>query len=422
MQRGYPQNDAILKQVLALRAEYAHLLGYSDWADYMARDKMVHDAKTIETFLERIAKIARPRMESDLAALLAARRKVDPEARRIEVWDRFYWTSKVREARYGFDAKTVRPYFSFPKVEKGVLGVYSKLFGVTFVRLPDAPVWDPSVEAYSVRDGEKELGRFYLDMHPRAGKYKHAATYSIQTATGTQRPMGALLCNFADPSGGDGSALMEHDDVRTLFHEFGHLIQFILSQSSPWERLNGFNIDWDFVEVPSQLMEEWTWSPEILQSFATNAKGEPIPAALVGRMKDANDFGKGIDTMRQIFYAASSFQLHRLDPKTLDLEKTTDALYAKYSPFPRPAGSHVFDSFGHLMNYSSMYYTYQWSLAIAKDLFSRFQQAGLLDPTVAAAYKKDVLEPGGTEDADQMVKTFLGRPRSLGAYKRWLEH
>lgn len=421
LQRGYPQNEALLKQLLTLRHDYAALLGYPSWAEYMAADKMVKDGKTIRTFLERIETLVRPRMESDLKALLAAKRKVDPDAKHVQVWDRFYWTSKVREEKYGFDARTVRPYFSFPKVKQGILDLYSQLFDVTFVRLPDAPTWAPDVEAWSLRDHGKEVGRFFFDMHPREGKYKHAAAYSIQTGETGRMPMASLVCNFPDPKVGDGSALMEHDDVRTFFHEFGHLIHFLLGRNSEWVRLNGFNVEWDFVEAPSQLLEEWTWSPKVLQRFAVNAEGQPIPTALVEKLKAAHDFGKGIDTMRQIFYAAYSFYLHSADMKSLDLDKETDALYARYNPFPRPENSHVYTSFGHLVGYTSMYYTYQWSLAIAKDLFSRFEQAGLLDPTVAAAYKKDVLMKGGTEDADRMIHDFLGRDRSLDAYQKWLE-
>lgn len=423
MQRGWPANTALLVKLLELRAEYAGLLGYPNWAAYNAEDKMARDTKTIETFVAQVAKLAKPRAKRDLAVLLARKKQDDKKAKAIQVWDRFYYVGKVREQFHGYDARDVRPYFSYPKVRQGILDLYAELFGLRFEPDPDAAVWHPSVLAYRMWSGDKELGAFYLDMHPREGKYKHAAMFPVRTGLlGGPTPMATLVCNFPDPGTGDGKALMEHGDVVTFFHEFGHLIHHLLAQNSAWVTLAGINVEWDFVEAPSQILEEWAWDPTVLARFAHHVDtGAPISAELVSRMRGAEEFGKGIAVMRQVFYAAYSYFLHIQDPKALDIEKFTNRIYAEYNPYPRLDEAKVYANFGHLIGYSSMYYTYQWSLVIAKDLFTRFAAAGVLDRDVARAYREAILEPGGTADAADLVVPFLGRPFNLDAYRAWLQ-
>lgn len=433
MNRAYPANQAILENILALRQEFATLLEYPNWAAYIAEDKMVKNTETIETFIGEIAGIARPKMKADIKELLKRKKRDNKKARKIEVWDRFYYVSKVRAEKYGFDARAVRPYFPYKQVRAGILDLYAELFNLRFEALPDEPVWDDSVEAFGMYDkrGIKLLGRFYFDMHPREGKYKHAAMFPLQTGLGetdssgkttqSQMPIGALICNFPDPADGDGLALMEHSDVQTFFHEFGHLIHQLLAQRGSWVTLAGINVEWDFVEAPSQILEEWAWDPSVLARFANHVEtDEPIPAALVAKMRTADEFGKGVHVMRQIFYTAFSYFLHARSPEGLDLDDFTNDIYRKYSPYPRMATDHVYANFGHIIGYSSMYYTYQWSLVIAKDLFTRFKEAGMLDTQTASDYRKTILEPGGTADAASLVEDFLGRPSNAKAYKDWL--
>ncbi len=423
MGRGFPANGERLKQVLALRHEYATLLGHPNWASYNAEDKMARDQKTIDAFIQDVAKIARPRMQADLAELLAAKKKDDPKAKRIEAWDRFYYMAKVREDKHAFDAKEVRPYFGYSAVKDGIFALYGELFGLSFERLPDEPVWHPKVEAWAMKADGKLVGKFYLDMHPRKDKYKHAAMFSIQTGTqGGDIPMGTLVCNFPDPGEGDGKAMMEHSQVTTFFHEFGHLIHHLLASRARYVNLAGINVEWDFVEAPSQLLEEWAWDAKVLQRFAKHVDtGEPIPADLVRRMRQAEEFGKGADVMRQVFYAAYSFYLHTADPEQVDLEKFTNTIYGDYSPYPRTPEDKIYANFGHLMGYSSMYYTYQWSLSLAKDIFTRFEAEGIENAEVARAYRDLILAPGGSRDARDLVRDFLGREPSLDAYQKWLQ-
>jgi thimet oligopeptidase len=424
--RGTPANEATLKQLLSLRKEYANLLGYPTWAAYDAEEKMVKTSEKIATFIDDVAKVARPRMNAELKVLEARKRKDLPARDRkkatIELWDRFFYVELVRSEKYGFDAQSARPYFEFSRVTKGLMDLYGELFGVRFVRDETAEVWHPSVLAYDLFDGDAKIARFYLDMHPRDGKYGHAAMFPIETGLeGGRIPVGALVCNFPDPS--QGPALMEHTQVVTYFHEFGHLVHHLLARGSPWVNQSGINVEWDFVEAPSQLLEEWAWDPAVLARFATHIEtNEPIPAELVSKMRASSEFGVGTHVMRQVFLTALSYQLYVAPkPESLDLGKFEDGLAKKYMPYPPVGnGAHQYANFGHLDGYSSAYYTYQWSLVLAKDIFTRFKAAGLLSTEVARDYREKILAPGGTKDAAQLVKDFLGRDSKLDAYKAWL--
>jgi len=421
--RGVPDNIEVLREVLALRQEFASLLGYATWADYIVEDKMAGSTATVDAFIAELETIVRPRAEADLKTLLARKRHDTPDATAIETHDRFFYVSQVQKEDYDFDPQVVRPYFSYPRVKQGVLELYAELFELEFVKVDDAVVWHPSVDAYELRSGGELVGRFFLDMHPRDNKFGHAAAFPIQFGAEDGRiPWASLVCNFPDPSAGEGQALMEHKDVVTFFHEFGHLIHHLLARRGPYIDLTGFNVEWDFVEVPSQILEEWAWDASVLARFALHVDtDEPIPAELVERMRAADEFGKGVALMRQVFFTAYSFFIHQEDPAKLDLEAFTDRMYQRYSPFPRGDSGKIYANFGHLMGYSALYYTYQWSLSIAKDMFTRFEDKGLLDRETAMAYRREILEPGGTRDAEELVRRFLGRERSLDAYRAWIQ-
>lgn len=421
--RGNPKNIPLINELLKLRHEYANLLGYANWAAYHAETKMVKTPDVVDTFITDIAAIARPRAVKDLAQLLKYKRKDAPKAKHIEVWDRFYYTNIVRKDLANFDSQKARPYFSYPKVKAGIFKLYGELFGVRFEPIADASVWHESVDAYAMYEGDTLIGKFYLDMHPREGKYKHAAMFPMQTGiAGGQIPKATLVCNFPDPSKGDGKALMEHLQVKTFFHEFGHLIHQLLARRAKWVGQGGITMEFDFAEAPSQLLEEWAWDPKVLQGFAHHVDtGAPIPLEMVKTMKAAAEFGKGANVMRQIFYAAYSFYAHTMAPEQLDLDAHEARIYKTFSPYPALGhGTVLYTNFGHLVGYSSGYYTYQWSLSIAKDLFTRFEKEGLQNKAVAKAYREQILEQGGMKDAAEMVEGFLGRPYTLKAYKAWL--
>ena len=418
LERGYPQNEPLLHDLFDLRHEYANLVGYSDWASYDAAVKMIEKGPAIPEFIERIARAAQGPMERDLAVMLERYRQDVPGAESIDGADSAYYDELVRKEQHDVDSQLVRTYFRFEKVRQGLLEVTGRLFGLRYEPAEDAVVWHDDVTAYDVfpsadtdTDGES-LGRIYLDLHPREGKYKHAAQFTITNGVaGRQLPEGALVCNFSP-------GLMEHDHVVTLFHEFGHLVHHVLGGHVAWTRFAGVATEWDFVEAPSQMLEEWAWDADVLQTFATNAAGEPIPTDLVERMRAADDFGKGTQARQQMFYAAMSYWFHTERPA--DLTARMVELQERYSPYAYVADTHLFANFGHLGGYSSAYYTYMWSLVIAKDLFSAFDPDDMFDTVVAGRYRDAILAAGGTKDAADLVADFLGRPYTFDAYAAWL--
>jgi thimet oligopeptidase len=422
LSRAYPENEAVLKKLLDLRYRYATLLGSPNWADYDAADKMAKSAKTIGDFIDKVADIARPRMKKEIKQLLKRKQKDVPDADAIRLWDHFYYINKVQAEQYKVDAKEVRKYFEYARVKEGLLKLSEVLFQVTFKKIEGAKVWHDSVEAYEVMDGKDVLGRFYLDMHPREGKYGHAAEFGLYTGVqGVQLPSAALVCNFPKPSDKD-PAFMEHSVVSTFFHEFGHLMHHLIASRHHWVALSGISCEWDFVEAPSQLLEEWAWDYGILKQFAVRGDtGEPISEDLVAKMRQADEFGKGVNTMRQLLLASLSFNYHNRDPKGIDLLKMVKDMHEKYSPCPYEKKTYIFANFGHLDEYGSGYYTYMWSMVLAKDMFTRFRKAGLLDGNTCADFTEKVLMPGGAVDAADMVKNFLGRDYSFDAFKAWLE-
>lgn len=417
--RGHPVNEPVLRKLLELRHEYARLLGHRSWAELSAKDKMAASADRIRSFTDEIAEQARPRMQEDLAEVLEEKQRHEPDARRVEKWDRLYYVKEVQKRKHDFDPAAARAYFAYPAVLKGAFALFSELFELEFVPL-DRPVWHPSVRSYELHRRGALVGRFFLDMHPRDGKYRHAAMFPITVGRrGAELAEAALVCNFPDPS--QGPALMEHSQVVTFFHELGHLLHHLLARGSVFVNQSGISTEWDFVEAPSQLLEEWAWDPAVLARFARHHEsGEVIPTDLVERMRAARDFGLGVHVMRQVFYQSLSLELHDRSPEGLDLDALQDELERRHGPYPPVPGTYEYASFGHLDGYSSMYYTYQWSLALAKDMLTRFQREGLLSAATARAYRELVLEAGGMKPAAALVKDFLGRETNLEAYRAWL--
>jgi thimet oligopeptidase len=248
--------------------------------------------------------------------------------------------------------------------------------------------------------------------------------FSLTTGVrGVAIPEGALVCNFPDPRRSrSGPALLSHDDVVTFFHEFGHLLHHILGGDQEWVEFSGCATEWDFVEVPSQLFEEWAWDYQVLQRFAVHHEtGETIPEALVERMREARDFGRGLAVRHQMFYAALSFAYHNEQPDGLDSTALMKKLQNEYSLFRFVDGTYFQACFGHLNDYSALYYTYMWSLVIAKDAFQAFKESGTLSTRSAQRYREAVLAPGGSKDGGDLIRDFLGREYSFEAFERWLD-
>src|SRR5204862_6111662 len=276
-----------------------------------------------------------------------------------------YLKERVRAEQLDFDSQSVRPYFDLERVQRGIFEITAQLFGIEY-RRAEVPVWHEDVTAWEIVEEGRVIGRFFLDLFPRDGKYKHAAQFTLTSGVaGGVLPEGALVCNFPR-----APALLEHSEVVTWFHEFGHLLHHIFGGQTRWAGVSGVRTEWDFVEAPSQMLEEWCWDASVLQKFARHHEtGEPIPAALVQRMRAADEFGKGLRVRQQMFYAATSLRFHDRDPAGLDTTALAGELQERYTPFRHVPGTYFQESFGHLEGYSAIYYTYMWSLVIAKDLF-----------------------------------------------------
>jgi thimet oligopeptidase len=419
--RAYPANMAVLDRMIARRNELARLLGFESWADYALADKMTGSASTASAFVDRVVAASSDAAEREYQVLLRRKRHDDPAAAGVNRWEVAYLREQVRRSDYDFDSQQVRPYFPYQRVKQGVLDLSARLFGVTFRPMKDAPVWHPSVEAWEMYEGERLTGRFYLDMHPRPGKFGHAAHFRIRTGTTDGAlPESALICNF--PGGDPGEpGLMDHGDVETFLHEFGHLMHSLLARQR-WNGVSGVRTEWDFVEAPSQMLEEWSWDPGVLASFARHYQtGEPIPAGLVGQLRRATRFGRALDVRTQMTYARISLSFYDRPPELVNTDSIVDAVTRAYQPIPPMPGAHMQTSFTHLNGYSAFYYTYMWSLVIAKDLFSRFDRNDMLAAEPARRYRRLILEPGGSAPAGRLVENFLGRPFSFDAWRRWLE-
>jgi len=320
----------------------------------------------------------------------------------------------------------VRPYFPYAQVEAGVLQTAARLFKIEF-RRSSASAWHPSVSVFDVIEGGESVGRFYLDMHPREGKDKWFSAANVVTgARGRAVPEAALICNFPGPSEGDAGqgsdpGLLQYSDVVTYFHEFGHLMHAILGGQTEWVGLSGFATEGDFVEVPSQMLEEFFRDETLLQSFARHYEtGQVLPLELIQNMKRAGSFGRADWVRSQLYYTTLSLDLHDQDPAGLDLDSITKRLHESLQPWTWMEGNRMYTSFGHLTGYSSNYYTYAFDKVIALDFFAQFDPADLLGCDAGRRYREVVLEQGGSKPGRQMVRDFLGRDESFEAFSNWL--
>jgi thimet oligopeptidase len=408
---AYPANQTVLEKLLALRFELANLLGFDNYAAWVTADKMVGSAERVKSFLQELSGYTAAPQEREYGMLLARLQQDQPDARKVQPWQSGYLMEQVRNEQFNVDAKQVREYFSYNNTRDGMFMLVQDLFNVQ-IKPWDTYTWTSEVEAYELWDGEELIGRFFLDMHPRDNKYQHAAAFPLRTGiSGVQVPLAALVCNF--PAGND---LMEHTQVETFLHEFGHLIHNLFAGGHHWVDVSGISTEWDFAEAPSQMLEEWVWDYDTISQFAKNAAGEPIPRALLDRMVAARDFGLGMVTRKQLSYAALSLGLYDRDPQGLDIKAFSDDITRQYTLFEPLENGHFYAAFGHLNGYSAIYYTYQWSLAIASDMFTRFKEEGLRNVETAGEYRDRILGQGGAKPAADLVTDFLGREISFKPY------
>lgn len=414
--RGYPVNEPVLEQLLQKRFELAQILGFSSWAELATVDKMTGSAVEARNFVEGGRQAAQTRAAQDQSELLARLQAIDPQARQVQPWQSAYLGHLVRQEKYDFDVQELRPYFEYRRVRQGIFDLVSDLFGLTIQPI-EAQTWHADVTSYELREGERLVGRFHLDMHPREGKYQHGAMFQYRAGQRDgELPESVLVCNF--PGGGGEKGYLDQEQVETFLHEFGHLIHYLVSHHQRWIGL--MTPEWDFIEAPSMMLEEWIYDPETLRRFAVDDAGEPIPVELVEKMKAARAFGEGLFVYAQMYLADLSLSLHDRDPASFEIQDLVQQVEQQYPLLPRVDGTHQYANFGHLNGYSAYYYTYMWSSVIGTDLFSRFEAEGLRNRETARDYLEKILAPGGSRPAAALVEDFLGRPYSFEAFQRRL--
>ena len=412
-QRAWPQNDEVLREIFTLRGELAELLGFSNYAGLQFADRMLNDPRKVEDLIEQTETVARPVAEADYAQSLAILQQLRPGAMQIEPWQTGWLSPKVQQANYDYDPQEARQYFQHDNVRDGIFNLTQNLFGVE-VRDWDTPVWHEDVGAYELVEDGRVIGRFYLDSHPRPGKYTHANVVPLYPGSlEGDIPVAALVQNMPD-------GLMEHGQVTTFLHEFGHVLHYLFGSNHRFAGNSMIGVEWDFIEAPSQILENWVYDYDTLSTFAVNADGETIPRELVERMNAVRHFNQGMMEMRQLGLTATSYNFYTR-PLPDDLGAATREWQQAYSLTPLLEDGQMQAAFGHLDGYGAAYYTYGWSRVIAADMFSRFQAEGLTNPETAADYRRLVLEPGGTKPAAELVRDFIGRDISFDAFREDLE-
>ena len=420
--RATTENRPLLAEALRLRQRAAELLGYPSWAHYAIEEKMAEHPEAVAAFYDTLVPRLVEARDRELAALGAAL-DADLPGEQLAAWDWTYYDERIRRAEYGVDANLVAEYLPMEACLSGMFALTGEVFGLDYRRVPDAQAWHPSVELYEIWDrasGEL-VAHFYADWFPREGKFGHAAAFPLvvghRRADGAyEKPISAILANFTPPSG-DRPSLVQHNELETLFHEFGHILHMSLTTAS-YARISGGEAEVDFVEAPSQIMEHWTWDPSVLGRFARHYRtGEPIPPELVGQMIAARQLNIGVKTMIQVFYGQLDLGIHdgRAEP---DLDEALRLAYGHVG-LPYPEGTFLLSGFAHTMGgYDAGYYGYLWSEVIGDDMFGRFQAEGVTSPAVGADYRREILEPNGSRPAAELVRAFLGRDPTPDAYFR----
>ncbi|SFT98329.1 oligopeptidase A [Halomonas saccharevitans] len=417
---GEYDNAPVMEEILALRHELAELLGFADYADYSLSTKMAESPEQVITFLEDLAARAVPQAREEYAELAAfARDELGMEA--LEPWDVGFASEKLREARYAISDEQLRPYFPAPQVVDGLFRVVERLYEVSFVEDETAPRYHPDVRYFQILEQGTPIAGFYLDLYAREGKRGGAWMDECRVrrleAGEVQLPVAYLTCNFTRPVG-DAPALLTHDEVTTLFHEFGHGLHHMLTRQTVAD-ISGINgVAWDAVELPSQFMENFCWEREGLDLIAAHVDtGEPLPEALFEKLIAAKNFQSAMGMARQLEFSLFDFRLHRehVAPSAAEIQALLDAVRDAVSVVPRADFNRFQNGFGHIFagGYAAGYYSYKWAEVLSADAWSAFEEAGIFDPETGRRFRTEILERGGSRDAAELFRAFRGREPSV---------
>lgn len=426
--RGSTTNVRLLEEAIAVRHRIAQLLGYPTHAAFVLEPKMAGSPEAVQAFLDRLAGKLRPLAESDLQVLTAMKTAEEgPGDPVLRAWDFAYYDNQLKKAKYAVDDELVKEYFPLDAVMDGMLTIYQRLLGVRFEKVVPAEAWHPEVQLYRVVDaGDRRLlGHFYMDLFPREGKYKHAAAFTLvqgrERADGSfQPPVCSIVANMSKPTA-DAPSLLKHSEVETLFHEFGHIMHIVLLRAPHgYNRTTEFTVAQDFVEAPSQMLENWVWNKDILKGISAHYKdrSKKLPGDLLKRMIAAKNLNNGLVYSRQVFLASVDLRYHTVEPG-FDSTALWSRLRSELSLIPMTPGTLPQASFGHLMGgYDAGYYGYLWSEVYAADMFSRFEREGLLSAAAGRSYRESILEPGRSKDEGAQLRAFLGREPNEDAFLR----
>jgi thimet oligopeptidase len=426
--RAVKTNTAILEEAILLRQEIAKLMGFKTWADYRQKDQMAKNSNAVWAFLNDVKSKVAARNQSDLAEILEFKKKEDPSATDLKAWDVLYYAYQLKKQDYRLDDEEIKEYFPEQKAVSGMFKVYSQLLGVDFNEITDESMWADGVKFYQIRDKKslQVLGYFYTDFIPRDGKYGHAAAFPLRSGRLLENgvyvaPVSAIVANFTPPQPGK-PILLKFSDVETLFHEFGHIMHQTLTRA-PFASLAGTRVATDYVEAPSQMFENWIYSPEVLKLISGHYKDQSkeLPTEMLQKLIEARKFNQGYFYSRQLVFGIFDLTCHTTEGK-VDVTELYKKIHQELVGIPAIENDHFAASFGHIMGgYDAGYYGYLWSEVFAADMFTKFESEGILNPDVGSRYRKWILEQGNMRDPDLLLKEFLGRELSTEAFFKKLQ-
>ncbi|NVJ64812.1 MAG: M3 family metallopeptidase [Flavobacteriaceae bacterium] len=423
--RGFQDNEnnntKIIQSIVKLRYDRAQLLGYESHAHYILEERMAESPKKVFEFLEQLSIKAKPAAEREFKSLseYAAKDGID----QLQKWDAAYYSEKLKKEKFELDDEVLKPYFELDRVIDGVFKVAQKLYGLEFKANNQVEVYHPEVKTYDVIDDHgKEVALFYADFHPRAGKRDGAwmTSYKSQYKTKSEniRPHVSIVCNFTKPTASKPS-LLTFNEVTTLFHEFGHALHGMLANTQ-YKSLSGTSVSWDFVELPSQILENWCYEKEALELFAKHYQSdELIPLTLVKKIKEASNFMEGLATMRQLSFGLLDMKWHSTNPNELptSIEEVEASVFELTDLYPQVDKSCMSTAFSHIFQggYSAGYYSYKWAEVLDADAFAFFKEKGIFDKEVASLFKEQILSKGGTAKPMELYRNFRGKEPSIEA-------